>query len=55
MSTFVLQAYLERFPEVCRKEFNNKTYDFSKLEQEFSFLRFANRYLVPKHIENLFD
>jgi hypothetical protein len=54
MSPFDLRAYLDRFPEVCRKKFG-RTYNFRVLEKEFEQLRAGNRWLAARDVAKIFD
>lgn len=54
MAAFHLRAYLDRFPEVCEKEFGQK-YDFRAIERDFSYLRDGKSWLSAKHVLSLFD
>ncbi len=54
MAGFHLRAYLDRFPEVCEKEFGHK-YNFRALEKDFSYLRDEKSWLSAKHVLSLFD
>ncbi|MBZ5514239.1 MAG: hypothetical protein LAN62_05240 [Acidobacteriia bacterium] len=54
MSNFDLQAYLSRFPEVCRKKFG-RLYNFRALEKDFDQLRAGKRWLVARDVLKLFD
>ncbi len=54
MAGFDLRAYLDRFPEVCEKEFGQK-YNFRLLEKDFSYLRDEKSWLSAKHVLSLFD
>jgi hypothetical protein len=49
-----LKNYLDRFGEVCQSKFG-QTYDFSKLEKTFTYLRSEDQWLVAKHVEKAFD
>ena len=54
MASFDLQAYLNRFPEVCRKKFG-RVYNFHALEKDFEQLRTGKRWLVARDVLKLFD
>lgn len=54
MGGFNLGAYLDRYQEVCKREFQ-RAYDFRPLEKVFSHLRDPRRALSLSDIENLFD
>lgn len=51
---FDLRKYLELFPEVCRRKFG-RTYDFDALEDYFRYVREGKRWLVAKHVEEIFS
>jgi hypothetical protein len=51
---FDLRAYLDRFPEVCEREFGQK-YNFRALEKDFYYLRNEKSWLSAKHVLSLFD
>jgi hypothetical protein len=51
---FRLRAYLDRFPEVCEREFGQK-YNLRALEKDFSYLRYEKSWLSAKHVLSLFD
>ncbi len=51
---FHLRVYLDRFPEVCEKEFGQK-YNFRAIEKDFSYLRDDKSWLSAKHVLSLFD
>lgn len=54
MASFDLQAYLDRFPEVCRKKFG-RVYNFRALEKDFDQLRTGKRWLVARDVLKLFE
>ncbi len=54
MAGFHLRAYLDRFPEVCEREFGQK-YNFRILEKDFYYLRDEKSWLSAKHVLSLFD
>jgi len=49
-----LEAYLNRFAEVCRTKFG-QAYDFGKLEKTFAYLRSEDQWLAARHVEKAFD
>jgi hypothetical protein len=54
MPAFNLQAYLERFSEVCNAKFN-RTYDFAKLERDFADLGKGRRWLAARDVMKVFE
>jgi hypothetical protein len=51
---FDLQSFLDRFADVCEKEFGRR-YNFRALEKDFSYLQRPEQWLSAKHILSLFD
>jgi hypothetical protein len=51
---FDLRTYVDRFPEVCEKEFGRR-YNFRALEKDFSYLQRPEQWLSAKHVLTLFD
>jgi hypothetical protein len=54
VSGFELQTYLDRFAEVCEKEFGRR-YNFRGLEKDFSYLQRPEQWLSAKHVLSIFD
>lgn len=54
MAEFNLQSYRDRFPEVSRTLFG-RTFDFTALEKNFSYLRSGSNWLSIGHILPLYD
>lgn len=54
MAGFDLQAYLERYPEVCRAKFG-RAHNFHAFEKEFEQLREGKRHLVARDVVKIFD
>lgn len=52
--SFLLQDYLARFPEICRKKFG-RTYSFRALEKDYEQLRTGKRWLVARDVLKIFD
>jgi len=54
MGLFDLKAYLDYFPEVCKRKFG-RVYSFHALEKKFEPLCTGNRWLAAKDVMNIFD
>lgn len=54
MAGFDLHSFLDRFADVCEKEFGRR-YNFRALEKDFSYLQRPEQWLSAKHVLSIFD